>query len=177
MGTDYVVVINVRHRFGDKKETLGWEGEAELVDVDSEAPFVGQAANFAFACPSIDRTQPAMLQFQYRGSEQQAGFPNPQPSGGLIGLVDDEHPVSINGRVLAGGVPASPSNRNIPMWGQRLLLINPGVLAEANVLRFETTQLYGLEDTLDDFVIDNAVVTFKTRAPRPPVVREEFQQQ
>ncbi len=176
MGTDFVVVITVRHRFGDERETLGYSNDSELTDVDSEAPFVGRSGNFAFACPNVDRAQPAVLQFQYRGSEQHAGFPVPQPSGGLIGLVDAEHPVSINGRALAGGVPAGPSRGDIPMWGQRLLLINPGVLAEANVLQIESTTLFSPGDNLDDFTIDNAVVMFKTRTARPDVL-DRFERQ
>jgi hypothetical protein len=161
MGSDFAVVIVVRHRFGDEREARGFSGDEELVDVDSEAPFVGRVGTFNFSCPNVDRSQQAILQFQYRGSEQRAAFPIPQPSGGLVGLADAEHPVSINGNDLPGGVPASPSRGNIPMWGQRLLLIHPGVLQENNVLRIESTPLFG-SDTLDDFTIDNAVVLYKT---------------
>jgi hypothetical protein len=176
MGSDFAVVMWVRHRFGDEKETLGYSGEEELTDVDSEAPFVGRVGTFNFSCPNVDSSQQAILQFQYRGSEQRAGFPNPQPSGGLVGLVDEEHPVSINGSNLAGGVPASPSQGGIPMWGQRLLLISPGILQENNVLRIESTQLYGTE-TLDDFTIDNAVVLYKTTSGDRPVVKDSLENQ
>jgi hypothetical protein len=62
----------------------------------------------------------------------------------------------------------------MPLWGTRLLIIQPGVLAEDNVLRIEALQYPWTganQRGLDNFTIDNAVVTFKTGAgPRPPPV-------
>jgi hypothetical protein len=57
---------------------------------------------------------------------------------------------------------------HIPLWNTHSLLVEPGVLAENNVLHIEsardTTDSYH-----DDFIIDNVVIWFKTRSGRIPV--------
>lgn len=157
---DFAVVMRVRHRFGD-----GPAGDSE-VNVDAAAPFVGPAGEFAFSCPYVDPTQEALLQFEHRGSDQSLTFPDPQPDGGLQGITA-EHPVKINGHELFGGIPATPRRRGMPLWSTRLLIIQPGVLKETNLLRIESTKDgFG---HFDDFTVDNIVVFFKTRDPGAPV--------
>jgi hypothetical protein len=159
VGSDYTIVMWVRHRFGDTQP------DADETDVDFNAPFVGRVGEFEFSCPNVDSSQGAVLEFQYRGSNQYLTFPDPQAPG-LVGSTP-EYPVAINGRELAGGVPAAPSRDGMPQWGNRLLLIEPGVLAEQNVLRIESTDAgsqWWAGDNLDNFTIDNVVVFFKVRA-------------
>jgi hypothetical protein len=172
MATEFTVIMRVRHRFGDQRGDRGFEGDVEQVYVDSEAPFVGAVGTFEFACPAVDSAQDAVLQFEHRGSDQWLAFPDSQPDGGLVGLVPPEHPVSINGHQIAGGVPASPTSRGTPAWGTRLLTIDPGVLKEQNELRIETGPLTvaDMPQNLDDFTIDNVVVFYKTgRSTTPPI--------
>src|SRR2546423_934395 len=103
MGSDFTVIMAVRHRFGSAPDSLGSEAGAEP---DASAPFVGLVGEFPFSCLGIDSSQFATLQFQYRGSTQELDFPDPSvPS--LVGT-SPEYPVLINGRELAGGVPAAP---------------------------------------------------------------------
>ena len=155
--SDFCVVIRVRHRFGDQLDP----GDP---DIDFPAPFVGRVGTFPFSCPHVDTSQEAILQFQYRGSAQALTFPAPTPS--LQGITP-EHPVFINGKELFGGVPRGPLYGQMPLWSTRLLIIQPGVLAEENILRIEALQYPWTganQKGLDNFTIDNAVVTFKTGA-------------
>jgi len=157
MASDFTVVVRVRQQFGDAKK------DHDEVNVDSEAPFVGVAKDFPFLCPNVDPSQEAVLQFAHRGSTQALGFPDPQPDGGLVGI-NAEHPVRINGVGLFGGVPAAPFRfTSMPLWSTRLLIIQPGVLRPENILRIETTDAGTVGSGLDNFVIDNVVVFFKTR--------------
>ena len=159
MANDFTIIMAVRHRFGAAPDT--WGGGAEP---DANAPFVGLAAEFPFSCPGIDSSQAAILQFQYRGSTQMTDFPDPS-SPSLIGT-SPEYPVKVNGRELAGGVPAAPVTGpdKLPLWSTRLLLIDPGVLGEANVLRIEaTSETWNTMNVVgSNFTIDNVVVFFKT---------------
>jgi hypothetical protein len=170
MAGDFTIVMQVRHRFGDQKKDRG------EIDHDSEAPFVGQAGDFAFVCPDVDSSKEAVLQFAHRGSQQDLPFPVPQPDGGLVGITQ-EHPVKINGLQLAGGIPAAPVRGQMSLWSTRLLLIPPHVLRRDNVLRIETKRL-GPTSGLDNFTLDNVVVFFKTRPfNRPlPDVSDQFEQ-
>ncbi len=167
MGSDFTVIMPVRHRFGDfdTTSTERHVEEGDEVEVDSAAPFVGGAEDFPFSCPNVDTSQEAVLQFEHRGSIQRLTFPDPQPDGGLVGITD-EHPVFINGQQLSGGVPASPVRwGTMPVWSNRLLLVRAGVLQEENVLRFESTTNASLTGKgLDNFTIDNVVIFYKTRA-------------
>jgi hypothetical protein len=76
--------------------------------------------------------------------------------------------VTINGHELAGGVPGAPSSGEMPMWGTRLLIIDPGVLRDENILRMESKDFWAgtpwASNNLDDFTIDNVVVFFKLRS-------------
>jgi hypothetical protein len=158
MSTSYSVVMRVRHRFGDKKK----DGNDPIID--SAAPFVGLAHEFPFACPDVDAAEEAILQFEYRGSMQKLTFPDPQPDGGFEGITE-EHPVKVNGQLLAGGVPGAPVRNRTPLWGTRVLLIRAGVLRENNVLRIESSAFGPPSNrNFDDFTIDNAVVYFKSRS-------------
>lgn len=156
MNLDQTVVMRVRHRFGDAAL------DPKESDVDFPAPFVGKVGTFPFSCHNVDRSKDAILQFQYRGAVQNVSFPAPVP--GLVAL-GPEHPVKINGHELFGGVPMGSKFDTAPLWHTRLLIIEPGVLAEENVLQIEALE-YPLVNptpkTLDNFTIDNAVVTFKT---------------
>jgi hypothetical protein len=155
MSGDFTVIIRNRVRFGDLKKDSG------EVDHDSDADLLGESGLFPFLCPGVDTSQQAVLQFAHRGSSQSLRFPDPQPDGGLVGI-SAEHPVRINGVLLAGGIPAAPVRDRMSLWSTRLLLIPPHVLRRENKLLIETTTV-NPGGRLDNFTLDNLVVFFKTR--------------
>ena len=150
MPLDFTVVITVRQRFGD--------AEADDVGLETDAPFVGREKDFVFSCPNVDSSQPAVLLFQSQG-------------------VMFQQPMTINGQTVFGGIPSSIDiaplgfvNQQgmvqaviIAQWKGNVMLVTPGVLRENNVLHIESREI---PDTgnVDDFVIDNLVVLFKTRS-------------
>jgi|tagenome__1003787_1003787.scaffolds.fasta_scaffold19870268_1 hypothetical protein len=160
MASDYTIIMGVRHRFGDAKDDAGEQDE------DFLAPFVGAAGEFPFSCPNIDTSQRAILQFEYRGSEQFLTFPDPHGNPENLVGITDEHPVKVNGQLIAGGVPAAPQRGQMQIWSTRVLLIDPGVLKHENILRIETGDIS--TSNLDNFTVDNAVVFFKTGTTHAP---------
>jgi hypothetical protein len=77
--------------------------------------------------------------------------------------------MEINGQQVFGGIPSAVEVATLPndfivsraQWNGNVMLIEPGVLREDNVLRIRAEKLS--DDNLDDFIIDNLVVVFKTR--------------
>lgn len=163
MAVDYTVVIDVRQRFGDlKRDEKPSLGEAES-GLEAEAPFVGAEKTFAFRCPSVDRSQFALLLFQALGvSTVQALEINGQTIFGGI-------PVSVdrNSRRLGSGSDAHTVHSLIARWNGNVMLVHPGVLQENNLMRIRAAEMTA--DNLDDFIIDNVVVVFKTRSTRPGI--------
>lgn len=164
MAVDYTVVIDVRQRFGDlKRDERPSLSEAES-GLEPEAPFVGTKKSFAFRCPSVDRSQFALLLFQALG-------------------VSRPQALEINGQTIFGGIPPAGVDAEtqrlgsgseahnvralIARWNGNVMLIHPGVLQENNIMRIQAAELTA--DSLDDFIIDNAVVVFKARGTRPGI--------
>ena len=141
MALDFTVVITVRQRFGDN--------DVEDVGLETEAPFVGQEKQFEFRCPNVDTRQQAILLFQCMGAELQQSL-------------------EINGQEIFGGIPAAFEIATLPnqvvaraQWNGNVMLIQPGVLREDNVLQIRAGDLG--DGNIDDFIIDNLVVVFKTK--------------
>lgn len=150
MASDFTVIHAVRQRFGDATADLG-----EL-PVEQEAPFVGAAKDFAFACPHVAPGEFAVLHFESLGVT--AG----QRDG-------PRNILRINGVDLAGGITPGPQHavqgNRLPLWKAHTLLVPAHVLQEANVLHIEAVVIpFGPGQTLDNFIIDNMVVVYKTRA-------------
>jgi hypothetical protein len=143
MALDFTVVITVRQRFGDNND--------EDTGLETDAPFVGSAKDFEFHCPNVDSRQQAVLLFQCMG--------------GILA----QQSMEINGRQIFGGIPSAFEIATLPndfivaraQWNGNVMLVEPGVLREDNVLRIQAGKLS--DDNLDDFIIDNLVVVFKTR--------------
>lgn len=141
MALDFTVVITVRQRFGDN--------DIEDVGLETEAPFVGSQKDFEFHCPNVDTRQQAILLFQCMGANA-------------------EQTMEINGQQIFGGIPPAIDFVTTPTailtraeWNGNVMLIQPGVLRENNVLRIRAGELSN--GNIDDFIIDNLVVVFKTR--------------
>jgi hypothetical protein len=148
MAVDYTVIMSVRQRFGDNNKEDG------LNLIETEAPFVGQAKDFPFPCPGVDRSQPAILQFESLG-------------------VSFRGILQINGIAIFGGLTAGPGVLNSPVggggltptWKAHSLIVHENVLLDQNVLHIEAASTTAAN--IDDFIIDNVVVHFKTRRTGP----------
>ena len=152
MPLDFTVIVTVRQRFGDANQ--------DDVGQETDAPFVGQQKDFSFGCPNVDRTQQAILLFQSQGANV------PQS-------------MEINGRTVFGGIPSSVEfaplpfivqgqvqSRPLAQWSGNVMLVEPGVLQDNNVLRVRAGAI-GSSGNIDNFVIDNVVIVFKTRQLGP----------
>jgi hypothetical protein len=155
MALDFTVVIAVRQRFGDREDDdLGQE---------TIAPFVGSKKDYKFRCPGVDPSQQAILLFQCQGANA-------------------EQSLEINGRQIFGGIPAAVEQVPLPVpiqdqiqsvpfaqWNGNIMIVHPRVLQENNVLRIRAREL-GDSGNLDNFIIDNFVVVFKTKPGSGPLV-------
>ena len=106
--------------------------------------FVGNEKRYAFDCPNVDPDTWAVLMFE---------------------TLDVDHELNafeVNGHAIAGGIPKSPS-RNA--WNGNVVLINPNWLKEhGNELYIGSLNSEGtLSRDIDDFVMDNVVVLYKTK--------------
>jgi hypothetical protein len=153
---DFTVVIRVRARLGSSGEQLGEE---------PSAPYVGPAESWAFDCPSVDSSKEAVLLFQ------------------SLGVSHRQNKISVNGVDLYGGIPTSnellpipgsPTDRilELNVWSSHVLLVSGSVLrSSGNTLRIEARDADGETDgELDNFIVDNAVMFFKTRQRFPWIV-------
>lgn len=143
MAIDYTVVQPVRQRFGDSD--VDWPEE---VQVELEAPFVGRSKDYPFSCPNVDASQMGALQFE------------------TFGLTSRDNVIEVNGAPVPGGLtPGSFFTGGydiVRAWKAHSLLVPADVLAEENVLHVESVSL-GDDGGLDNFILDNVVIFFKTR--------------
>lgn len=157
MATDYTVIQPVRQRFGDNTENLSDASrDWHQYPIEIDAPFVGVSKDYSFGCPLIDRSEWGVLQFN------------------ALGVSSYNNVIRVNGVDVAGGISTGPEfwaiDPHIPLWNTHSLLVEPGVLAEQNVLHIASAaDQYGKYH--DDFIIDNVVVWFKTHTGiRPPII-------
>jgi hypothetical protein len=70
--------------------------------------------------------------------------------------------ITINGSNVSGGIPVSPSK---DAWNGNVMLINVGILrTSGNELHIEARNSSGGGGgDIDDFILDNVVVMYKTR--------------
>jgi hypothetical protein len=144
MAVDYTIIQPVRQRFGDA-DFGGWEEN----QVELEAPFVGRSKDFPFSCPNVDAGQMAVLQFE------------------SFGLSSRSNVIEVNGFAVPGGLtPGAPLLTPYDLasfWKAHSLLVPANVLADQNVLHIDSVDLLDDEDNLDNFIVDNVVIFFKTR--------------
>jgi hypothetical protein len=140
MPTDYKVIEFVPHHFGNEQNTFS--------DIKPDAVFAGRAKPFTFNCPNVDADERAVLMFQSRDVDS---------------AKNDLH---LNGKDIFGGLPVSP---NRDTWNGNVMVIGPRQLkATNNVLRIESLNNAGGRDgDIDDFLITNIVIMYKTRSPLP----------
>ncbi len=106
--------------------------------------FVGRDRDFPFDCPKIDAGQEAVLMFQ------------------SLSIDHDKNTFQVNNQVIFGGLPISRSNSD---WNGNVMLIGANILRPTgNVLHMGARDDRGsILGNVDDFVIDNVVVMYKTR--------------
>ena len=153
---DFVVLIRVRQRFGSSDDENGLE---------QNAPFVGKSKEYEFSCPNVDSSSESSLLFQAQH------------------VIHPQNRLSINGVDIAGGVPMSGFFFNtlvatfslVGFWSAQNLIIPPNTLrGEGNILRVEARTSDGsTSGDMPNFIIDNVVLFFRTRLPRP-VLEAEF---
>lgn len=105
--------------------------------------FVGREKDFTFDCLGIDPAQHAVLMLQ-----------SLHVGGGNV--------FTINGETVFGGLPQTTDNKEA--WSAQVLLIAPNTLrSRDNVLHVESrTDSGSASGDIDDFVIDNVVLFYKT---------------
>lgn len=143
MATDFTVVLFQRQHFGNERGTFN--------DIEPNVQFVGPAKDFSFSCPAVDPSETAFLMFQSRDVDSQ------------------RNAFQINGVDVFGGLPASPDKAT---WNGNILLVEPRhhLKATGNVLHVAARNTSGGGGgNLDDFILDNVVIVYKTR-PQTAVV-------
>ena len=133
---NFTVVQSQRQHFGNQPGSFN--------DIEPDIPFVGAAQEYVFDCPHVNPTETAILLFQSRDVSHSRNI------------------LRINGTQVYGGLPVSPSRDT---WNGNVLLVEPHhqLRATGNVLRVEARNTSGgTGDDIDDFIIDNLVVQYKT---------------
>jgi hypothetical protein len=135
---NFTVVQYQRQHFGNQPGSFN--------DIEPDVPFVGAAKEYVFDCPHVNPAETAILLFQSRD------------------VSHSRHILQINGTQIYGGLPVSPSRAT---WNGNVLLVEPHhqLRATGNVLHVEARNASGgTGGDIDDFIIDNVVVQYKTTA-------------
>jgi hypothetical protein len=142
VATNFIVILSQRQHFGNEQSTFN--------DIEPAVPFVGPTKDFSFNCPNVDPDETAFLTFQSRDVDHQRNV------------------CQINGVDVFGGLPASPDRKT---WNGNILLVEPHhqLRATGNQLHLESCNSSGGSGgDIDDFIIDNVVIVYKTRTARTP---------
>jgi hypothetical protein len=148
---DFTVIQSVRQRFGD-------EADPKEVPLEPSTPFVGPSKEFPFRCPKVDSHQQGVLQFESFGVGM-GGFFTPGFTRSVL---------RINGVNIPGGITPGPGLEDtngdiVPVWKSHSLIVGANTLKEENVLQIEASLMQiAFTKRLDNFIIDNVVVFFKT---------------
>jgi hypothetical protein len=137
MSTDFTTVMAQRQHFGNEQGSFN--------NVEPKVMFAGPTKDFAFNCPNVNSGETAFLMFQSRDVDHQRNI------------------FRVNGVDIFGGLPASPSKDT---WNGNILLIasRHHLKAANNVLDVESRNGSGGGGSdIDDFIIDNVVIVYKTR--------------
>jgi hypothetical protein len=143
MPCDFTVIMHQTAHVGDDEDMFG------------TAPFKGKDFDSdRFSCPNVDSGLRAVLFFQTRDVDNATNV------------------IQINGSDLFGGIPVSSTgDAESPIWNSNVLLVERNVLKEqGNVLHLGARNSSGgTSGNVDDFLIDNVVILYKTRrsAPEP----------
>lgn len=106
--------------------------------------FAGRRKDFSFDCPGVDSRQQSVLMMQTQHVSVEANV------------------FTVNGTTVFGNVPQTTEDKDA--WAAQVLLVNPNVLrSSGNILHVEARTGSGSSSgDVDDFVIDNVVLMYKT---------------
>ena len=136
MATNFTAIIKQRQQFGDEQGTFN--------DVEPHLNVVPKK-DFTFDCPNVNPSETAFLIFQSRDVDHQRNI------------------FKLNNVEVFGGLPASPARDS---WNGNILLIGSHhkLTATNNVLHVESQNKNGGgSGDIEDFIIDNMVIMYKTR--------------
>jgi hypothetical protein len=140
MPVDYTPIFVSRQHFGNEQNVFG----------DVHADYVGKTHDYPFDCPNVDLTQWAVLQFQ------------------SFDVNYDGNVFKVNDVQVPGGLPVGPKHETVGStvknsWLGNIMLVEPGRLKPTgNVLHIESK---GRNQDIDDFILDNMVILYKTAGP------------
>jgi hypothetical protein len=137
MPTDFTTILAQRQHFGNEQGNFN--------DVEPNVGFVGPTKDFTFNCPNVNSGETAFLMFQARDVDHQRNV------------------FRLNKVDIFGGLPASPSKDT---WNGNILLVasRHKLTPTGNILHVESRNRGGGGGSdIDDFILDNVVIVYKTR--------------
>jgi hypothetical protein len=149
MATDFTVLLPRRRHVGNNPEIFD--------KVDPGLPFAGPVASVSFDCPGIDPTETALLMFQSRHVDHPRNI------------------LRINSVDVPGGLPISAVRDG---WNANVVLVEPQhqLKSAGNVLHLESRTSSGESSgDIDDFVLDNVVLVYKTPVLSLPWVAADLE--
>ncbi len=154
MALNYTVIFSSRHHFGN---------EASIFEVPgaSGAPFVGKTKDFSFDCPGVNPNETAVLFFQSYDVEAETNI------------------FQINGVDVFGGLPVGREGEQTGShrkngWVGNVVLFESReghqLRVTGNVMHIESKAPRRAPGDIDDFILDNMVIMYKTPAGRVPPI-------
>ena len=138
MAADFTIILFQRQQFGNEPGTFN--------DVEPNVPFVGPKKDFRFDCANVNPSETAFLVFQSRDVDHQRNV------------------FQVNGVAVFGGLPASPSRDT---WNGNILLVEKDAKLKPTGNRLiigSRNSSGGGGGDIDDFIIDNVVISYKTNS-------------
>jgi len=159
MSTDFKVIFSGRQHFGNEPKIF----DDVEPNVSGDA-FVGKTKDYVFDCPNINPNETAVLMFQSRdvAKSQRNIF---RVNGVDVFGANPANPAL--GLPASGGIPASP---NKDEWNGNIQLLESrhNLKPTNNRLHIEARKNNGNSGgNIDDFILDNMVIMYKTRTPLP----------
>jgi hypothetical protein len=150
MGVNYRVIFPSRYHLGN---------EPNIFAIANPPPFVGKTQDWTFDCPDVDARETGVLLFQ------------------SYDVTTGRNVFEINSVAVFGGIPVGPqhqdagSNRRTNIWMSHVLLVESRhqLKATGNVLHVEAQAAQAGGSDVDDFLLDNMVIMYKTLGRVPPV--------
>ena len=149
MPCDFTVILRTRQHFGNSQHVFD--------KVEPQAEFVGQHKDFHFDCPNVDPSKTAFLEFQ------------------SMDVSHSSNELQINNVGVFGGLPVGPTRTAAGQvtfaWTSNTLLVEDRhkLQATGNVLHVFATNAPGTPTTnVDDFILDNIVIVYKTASRQLP---------
>jgi len=144
---NFIVIFSQRQHFGN---------EANIFQFGPPPPFVGKTKDYSFDCPGVDARETAVLLFE------------------SYDVTIGRNIFQINGVEVFGGLPVGPEgeqhgNFRTSAWIGNVLLVEPRhqLRATGNILHIESRAATNTGSDIDDFVLDNMVIMYKTAATHP----------